>query len=291
MLCPKKCGVNRVKNKIGFCRIGLNPIIYSYFKHYGEEPPISGTKGSGTIFFSGCNMSCVYCQNHKFSQTRKGKETNSRDFAGIMLELQDKGCHNINLVTPTHIVPQILKALHRAVSKGLKIPLVYNTSAYDLSDTLKLLDGIVDIYLPDIRYDDSDTAVRYSNANDYPKYNRAAIKEMQRQVGTAKIDEQGIMIKGIIIRHLVLPNNISGTEKVMRFIATRISRESYISLMGQYIALHKAAQFKELSRRINRREYSYAKKMMDKYGLYNGWVQELKVSDDFAGTNIKAVQF
>jgi putative pyruvate formate lyase activating enzyme len=288
-LCPRGCKINRLENKPGFCRIGRNAKVYSYLAHHGEEPPISGSAGSGTIFFSGCNMACVYCQNYEFSQSNAGREVEAEELAGFMLELQKQGCHNINLVTPTHILPQILEALIIAIEKGLKLPLVYNTSGYDSLETLKLLEGIVDIYLPDMRYADKKCSLKYSAAPDYPEVNRQAIKEMYRQVGIAHFDENELLTRGMIIRHLVLPENIAGTEEILKFISQEISPESYISLMSQYMPYHKATHFKELSRRINIQEYDAATSLMEKYGLYNGWTQEAGGLDQFAGPNIKPI--
>lgn len=286
-ICPRKCKVNRLKGQTGFCRTGLNARVCSFMPHHGEEPPISGANGSGTIFFSNCNMACAYCQNYQFSQSGEGREVDFNEIAGFMLQLQEMGCHNINLVTPTHVMPQILKALGAAVIKGLNIPLVYNTGGYELVEMIKLLEGIVDIYLPDMRYAEAEMAGKYSSAPDYPELNRAAVKEMHRQVGIAKINKTGIIERGLIIRHLVLPDNISGTNKIMKFIAQEISTDTYISLMSQYQPYHKAAQFKELSRRIFYQEYEEAKSAMEKYGLYNGWTQESFGLERFAGVNIK----
>jgi putative pyruvate formate lyase activating enzyme len=288
-ICPRRCKINRLENKPGFCRIGRNPRVYSYLAHHGEEPPISGSSGSGAIFFSGCNMACGYCQNFKFSQSNTGREVEAKDLAGFMLELQALGCHNINLVTPTHILPQILEALIIAIEKGLKLPLVYNTSGYDSLETLKLLEGIIDIYLPDMRYAANKPALKYSKAPDYPEVNRTAIKEMYQQVGIAHFDENDIMIKGMIIRHLVLPEGVAGTEEIMKFISQEISPESYISLMSQYMPYHKATDFKELSRRLTIQEYEAAVSLMQKHGLYNGWIQEAGGLETFAGTNIKPI--
>ncbi|MCX5703894.1 MAG: radical SAM protein, partial [Candidatus Omnitrophica bacterium] len=198
-ICPRKCKVNRLKGELGFCKTGPRPRVCSFMPHHGEEPPISGKQGSGTIFFSHCNMACVYCQNYEFSQLGQGREVDFAQIAQFMLELQSLGCHNINFVTPTHVMPQILKALTLAIPKGLKIPLVYNTGGYELPQIIKLLSGIVDIYLADMRYADSKVALEYSNAPDYPKYNQAAVKEMQRQVGVAKIDSSGIIERGLVI--------------------------------------------------------------------------------------------
>ncbi|MFA5145191.1 MAG: radical SAM protein [Candidatus Omnitrophota bacterium] len=286
-ICPRKCKVNRLKGELGFCKTGLLPKVYSSLVHHGEEPPISGTKGSGTIFFSYCNMACVYCQNYEFSQRGQGREVDFEELARFMLELQDSGCHNINLVTPTHVLPQILKALSYAIPKGLKIPIVYNTAGYESPEIIKYLSGIIDIYLPDMRYADSAMAIKYSSAPEYPKYNQGSIKEMYRQVGTADIDSRGIMVKGLIIRHLVLPENISGTDKIMKFIRDEISQDTYISLMSQYMPYYKAPEFKEISRRLKQREYESAKEIMNELGLHNGWIQESYGSERFAGVNIK----
>lgn len=286
-ICPRQCKVNRIKNELGFCKTGLKPRVCSFMPHHGEEPPISGSGGSGTIFFSHCNMACVYCQNYEFSQLGQGREVDFQELAGFMIELENLGCHNINLVTPTHVMPQILKALGIAISKGLKIPIIYNTGGYELPQIIKLLNGIVDIYLPDIRYGDSTMAIKYSDAPAYPKYNQEAVKEMHHQVGIAKINNQGIINKGVIIRHLVLPHRISGSDEIMRFIAQGVSKDSYISLMSQYMPYYKAYTFKALSRRLTHQEYEEIKQIMQKYGLYNGWIQESYGSERFAGINIK----
>ncbi|MDD5431553.1 MAG: radical SAM protein [Candidatus Omnitrophica bacterium] len=286
-ICPRKCKVNRLKNETGFCKTGIFPRVYSFMAHHGEEPPISGTNGSGTIFFSGCNMNCVYCQNYKFSQSEQGKETNFEDLAQIMLHLQELNCHNINLVTPTHILPQILKSLIIAIDKGLKLPIVYNTSGYESVKTIKALNGIIDIYLADMRYHDPQMSLKYSNAPEYPKHNQEAIKEMHNQVGVAKFNQDGIMERGLIIRHLVLPNNISGTEDIMKFIASEISPETYISLMSQYTPYYKSNEFKEISRKITLEEYKEAEISMERYGLHNGWTQDSHGLESLAGVNIK----
>lgn len=287
VICPRKCKVKRRKGKKGFCKTASLPKVFSCTQHHGEEPPISGQNGSGTIFFSNCNMRCCYCQNFKFSQSGLGKEVEIEELVGYMLRLQKIKCHNINFVTPTHVMPQILKALNIAIQKGLKIPICYNTSGYELPEIIKLLDGIVDIYLPDMRYGDNESASKYSSAPDYPFYNMESIKEMHRQVGTAQIDNNGIIKRGLIIRHLVLPNEISGTEKIMKFISEQISKETYISLMSQYFPCYKARDFKQLSRRITIEEYQTAQKIMHKYGLNNGWVQEAGGLERFAGINLK----
>jgi len=274
-VCPRECGVNRLRNdKLGFCRSGLNPVVSSASAHHGEEPPLSGTRGSGTIFLANCNMKCVYCQNYPISQMGNGVEKSPAELACQMLWLQEQGCHNLNLVTPTHFMPQILKSWGIARERGFTLPLVYNTSGYDSVEALRLLDGIVDIYLPDMRYSDNRIAMLYSIAPHYVEVNRAAVREMFRQVGNLEIDEQGVAKRGIIIRHLVLPGGLSGTEGVMKFLAEEISKDVYISLMSQYFPAYKAAEFKELSRKTTAGEYDEACRIREQYGLENGWVQE-----------------
>ena len=288
-LCPRRCGVNRLQDKKGFCKTGLKARVCSYMSHRGEEPPISGSKGSGTIFFSHCNMHCVYCQNYEFSQKGEGREVDSGELADMMLELQASGCHNINLVTPTHVMPQILKSLQSAVKKGLTIPLVYNTGGYELAQIIGLLEGIVDVYLPDMRYADNKMAMRYSDAPDYPAYNQESVREMRRQVGDAIFSVGGIIERGLVIRHLVLPADISGTEKIMRFIARELSPDTYLSLMSQYYPCYQSADFPEIDRRISQEEYQKAQNLMHECGLYNGWTQESFGLARFAGIHIKPV--
>lgn len=286
-ICPRNCRVNRLEDKHGFCQTGRLSRVYSYFSHHGEEPAISGKNGSGTIFFSHCNLRCAYCQNYEFSQLGGGREAGEEELAGYMLALQREGCHNINFVTPTHVIPQILKALLLAIEGGLNIPLVYNSSGYDSAQTLRLLDGIFDIYLPDARYADSAISLKLSRAKDYPGVNQAALLEMYRQVGIARIDNGGIAESGLIIRHLVLPNNLSGTEEIMRFISQRLSKDTWISLMSQYFPCHKAEDYPEISRRVTQEEYLRAMNIMYSCGLHNGWVQDEQGLDRFAGINIK----
>ncbi|HEY6011669.1 MAG TPA: radical SAM protein [Nitrospirota bacterium] len=276
-VCPRECGVNRLKDdKLGFCRSGLNPVIASVSPHHGEEPPLSGTKGSGAIFFTNCNLRCVYCQNYPISQMGNGAQRTPGELACQMVWLQEQGCHNVNLVTPTHFVPQILQALGIARERGFDLPIVYNSSGYDSPETLRLLDGIVDIYLPDMRYGDDNAAMKYSIAPHYVEVNQAAIREMYRQVGNLVLDDQGIAKRGLIIRHLVLPGGLSGTETVMKFLAENISRDVYISLMSQYFPAYKTGEFPELNRRITPKEYEEARRIMETYGLENGWVQEFE---------------
>lgn len=288
-LCPRKCRVNRAKGEKGFCRAGRNPSVYSFSAHHGEEPPISGTRGSGTIFFSRCNMRCLYCQNYKFSQLSGEKEIPLKELADIMIDLEASGCHNINLVSPTHYAAQIVESISLAIEIGLRIPIVYNTGGYDSLDVIKLLKGIVDIYMPDMRYSDDRMALFYSDAGNYVKHNRACVSEMYKQAGDLVMNDEGIAAKGMIIRCLVLPNNISGTEKSLEFIAKHISKKAYISLMSQYYPAYRASRTKELSRRITTAEYNAAVNKLRELGIDNGWVQGEPLDFDgrFAGHRIK----
>ncbi len=267
-LCPRKCHVNRLKAEKGFCKTGRNAVVNSYGPHFGEEKVLVRRFGSGTIFFTHCNMACVFCQNYDISQLGKGNEVSAQELADIMLELQRMGCHNINLVSPTHCVAQILEALLIAFKEGLKIPIVYNTGGYDSVDTLKLLDGIVDIYMPDIKYGDDKRGMRYSSAPNYFFVANSAVKEMYRQVGDLKTDDRGIAVKGLLVRHLVLPNDLAGTEKVMEFLATEISTETFVNIMDQYRPLHKAKQYPELSRSVNRAEFQRAVEIARKHSIH-----------------------
>ncbi len=273
-VCPRKCGVNRLEGEEGFCRSSEEVIVSSYNAHFGEEPPLVGNFGSGTIFFTNCNLKCVYCQNYPISQLGNGNKVSLSELAKIMLALQKRKCHNINLVTPTHFVPQILKSLKLAIKMGLCIPIVYNTSGYDSVNTLKLLDGVVDIYLPDARYADNKIAKKYSAAPNYFEIMKKALKEMHQQVGDLVTDKIGVAHSGLIVRHLVLPEGLSGTKKIMRFIAREISPHTYISLMAQYFPAYQAGQFPLLSRRINREEYREALHVFKEEGLENGWFQK-----------------
>jgi putative pyruvate formate lyase activating enzyme len=288
-ICPRKCKVDRTKGKKGYCRAPLGPVVYSYSSHRGEEPPLSGTRGSGTIFFSHCNMKCAYCQNYYFSQLDNGEEVSIERLSKMMLSLQKMGCHNINLVSPTHFVPQILSAMEKAFEEGLSIPIVYNTSGYELPDTVRLLDGIIDIYLPDMRYADNEMAKKYSDAPDYVEYNRGSVKEMQAQVGDLILDEAGIARAGLIIRLLALPDDISGTNATLKFIKADISQNAYLSIMSQYYPTYKAYNYKELSRGVTVTEYKNVVDEAKKLGLNNGWTQETpaELGTRFLGTNIK----
>jgi putative pyruvate formate lyase activating enzyme len=276
-VCPRECGVNRLQdNRLGFCRSGLNPIIASVGPHHGEEPPISGTRGSGTIFFANCTLRCVYCQNYPISQMGNGTERTPGELACQMLWLQEQGCHNVNLVTPTHFVPQILKAVSIAQERGFTLPIVYNTSGYDSVETLRLLDGIVDVYMPDMRYADNAAALRYSVAPHYVEVNRAAVREMYRQVGNLVTDGKGIALRGLLIRHLVLPGGMSGTESIMKFLAEEISQDVRISLMSQYFPAYRSGEHPEINRRITEEEYDSAYEIKMRYGLRSGWVQNFE---------------
>lgn len=288
-LCPRNCRANRINNEKGFCKTGSLPKVYSFMSHHGEEPPISGMRGSGTIFFSNCNMGCVYCQNYEFSQLGQGKETSFEQLADFMLDLQRLGCHNINLVTPTHILPQILTALKIAIPRGLNIPIVYNTGGFESVEIIQLLEGIVDIYLIDMRYGENQVAQKYSAAFNYTEHNQRAVLEMRRQIDKDAIDNDGIMRRGLIIRHLVLPNKLSGTEQVMRFIAERLPADSLISLMSQYLPYYKAEREEQINRRLKLEEYEEAKRIMKKFGLFCGWIQDSFGLERFAGVNIKSI--
>jgi len=267
-VCPRSCKVDRRQDdKRGFCRVGVRALVSSFSPHFGEEPPLVGVGGSGTIFLASCNLACVFCQNWEISQTRRGREVTDEQLAGAMLELQALGCHNINFVSPTIYVPQILAALPYAVAGGLRLPLVYNSGGYDSLETLRLLDGIFDIYMPDIKYADEAFARKYSLVKDYYPVARAALKEMHRQVGDL-VTEDGVAVRGLIIRHLVLPQGLAGTAEVMRFIAQQLSVHSYVNVMAQYRPENKASNYPELSRRISAEEYQEAIELARAQGLY-----------------------
>ncbi len=287
-LCVRNCKVNREKGEKGFCRAGSKPAVYSYSPHHGEEPPISGTKGSGAIFFTHCNMKCVYCQNHIFSQESDFKEIKTAGLAERMLELQKSGCHNINLVSPTHYAFQIAEALEIAVKNSLKIPVIYNTGGYDSPELIKLLEGMIDIYLPDMRYSDDKMAQKYSSAPGYVENNRAIIKEMFRQAGPLELNEEGIAKKGVIVRLLVLPGCVSGVIETLRFLKKEVSTDIYLSVMSQYYPAYKAADYPEIARRVKRSEYELIIKILGELGFKNGWIQGFKTDNNrFLGTNIK----
>lgn len=273
-LCPHECGVDRLRGESGFCRAGLQPKIASATVHRGEEPPISGHSGSGTIFFSWCTLRCSFCQNFPISQMGNGEETNPSDLADRMLKLQKLGVHNINLVTPGHYLPQILEALWHAIPRGFRLPLVWNSSGYEKVDALALLDGLVDVYLPDMKYSDEDPAVRFSSAPGYRDINRAAIREMARQVGQLRIDEEGIARRGLIIRHLVLPARAAGSAETLRWIAENVGTETHLALMNQFFPAFEAGNIEGINRKIFDEEYAETLAVLEEYGLENGWVQE-----------------
>jgi len=282
--CPHNCMAERIDGKRGICQSGILPIVSSYTLHHGEEPILSGTKGAGNIFFGNCNLRCAFCQNFEISQNRKEEEFNTvsvERLAEIMLELQNSGAHNIGWVSPTHFVPVILKSLLIAVEKGLNIPIIYNSNGYDSVEILKLLEGIVDIYLPDIKYGRDEYGEKYSFAENYFTFAKDAVKEMFRQTGSKIKTENGVAVRGLIIRHLVLPNDISESENVFKFIAEELSKDVYVSLMSQYYPAHKANDEILLSRRIRESEYNKALNLLMKYGLNNGWAQEMESYDNY----------
>lgn len=273
-VCPRECHVNRTAGSLkGICGVDARLKISSANLHYGEEPPISGSRGSGTIFLSGCNLKCVYCQNYPISQYRHGEYATFDEMAEMMLDLESRGAHNINFVTPTHYVPQIMASLLLAYKLGLTQPLVYNSSGYDKVETLRLLDGIVEIYMPDMRYSEPEMAGCYSSAGDYPEVNREAIKEMYRQVGDLVIDDKGVAVQGLLVRHLVLPERIAGSEEIFHFLAREVSPETYVSLMSQYFPAHKAVSLEKTNHRILKSEYAEALDAFERAGLCNGWAQ------------------
>lgn len=270
-ICPRNCGVNRIEDELGFCRTGRHALVSSYGPHFGEEPPLVGTHGSGTIFFAGCNLGCIFCQNYDISHLLQGGPATAGQLADVMLELQSRGCHNINFVSPSHVVAQILEALRIAYERGLKVPLVYNCGGYDSLETLRLLDGVVDIYMPDAKYAGEKIAMELSRAPGYPDIMKAALKEMHRQVGDLELDNRGIAVRGMLIRHLVLPNGLAGTQEIMRFIARELSTDSYVNVMAQYHPVYKAYEHSLLNRSITRIEYLEAREMASAEGLHRGF--------------------
>lgn len=274
-LCPHNCGVNRIVGKRGICGAGLRPKIASANVHRGEEPPISGTKGSGTIFLSGCSLSCVFCQNFPISQFRNGEEITTRELATRMLKLQRQSVHNINFVTPTHYLPQILAALWLAIPDGFTLPIVWNTSGYEKINALELLDGIISVYLPDMKYSENTHAEQISSAPGYCEINRAAVSEMLRQVGHLQVDEAGIAKRGLIIRHLVLPGDKAGSLETLPWIAENLGHETHIALMSQYFPAHRATGMPGMNRPVNHDDYDAAVEALEEAGLENGWVQDL----------------
>jgi putative pyruvate formate lyase activating enzyme len=270
-LCPRRCGVNRLDGERGFCHApGATLVVSSSHPHFGEERPLVGSGGSGTIFITHCNLRCVFCQNWEISQAGRGSSREIDELAGMMLRLQEIGCHNINIVTPTHYSALIVQALDLAAGTGLRLPIVYNTSGWERLEILELLDGIMDIYLPDFKYWDSAMSAKYSSgAENYPEVTRAAILEMHRQVGVAKPAEDGIMQRGLMIRHLVMPNNVAGSESIMEWIATDLHKDTYVNIMAQYTPRFRAYDYPEISRRITSEEYGKVVKRAQELGLTN----------------------
>jgi putative pyruvate formate lyase activating enzyme len=281
-LCPRECGVNRLAGEKGFCRSTAKPMVYSAHPHFGEEVSLVGKNGSGTIFFSSCNLRCVFCQNWPISHEGRGKEISDDKLADLMLYMQHIGCHNINLVTPTHVMPNILHATRLAHLKGLQIPLVYNTSGYESVEMLKLLDGVVDIYLPDMKFMDAGQAEIYmAGAADYPEMGKNGLLEMHRQVGLHKTDEDGIAVRGVMIRHLVMPNRVAGTKKFVRWVAANLPKSTYVNIMHQYHVDYKAFEYPKIQRSINAEEYIEAMAWAEKYGLTNLDPKSVAVRDFF----------
>jgi len=266
-VCPRGCGVDRLADERGVCQTGAKAVVSSYAPHFGEESPLVGSGGSGTIFFTHCNLLCLFCQNFEISHLGQGLETEADQLASMMVSLQRQGCHNINFVTPSHVVPQILSALPRAIEKGLTVPLVYNSSGYDSPETLKLLEGIVDIYMPDFKFWSRESAKCYAKAPDYPEVARAAISEMHRQVGDLVMDDDGIAVKGLLVRHLVMPGGLDETGEIMRFLARKVSKDTYVNVMDQYRPCGKAYHCPPIDRRLSKDEYQEAIKLARDAGL------------------------
>lgn len=267
-LCPRNCRVNRLEGETGFCRTGRKAIVASMHAHFGEEAPLVRTGGSGTIFFSSCNLLCTFCQNFDISHLMEGRETDPESLAAMMLSLQRRGCHNINFVTPSHVAPQILEGLMIAVKNGLRVPLVYNTGGYDRVETLKILDGIFDIYMPDFKFWNEKWADRFCAAPDYRKMAAEAVKEMHRQAGDLVMDSSGVAVKGLIVRHLVMPNDVANTREVMTFLAEKISKDTYVNVMDQYHPCGKAMADPNINRRITRNEHIAAVRWATDAGLH-----------------------
>ncbi len=284
-ICPRGCKVDRLQGKLGFCLSGYKPYITSICDHHGEEPVLSGTNGSGTVFFGSCNLRCLYCQNWQISQERTFFKIAEMDFPEAtrqIVRLQDEvGVHNINFVSPSHFVPQMVRIIYEAIPLGLHLPIVYNTNAYDALSSIKLLDGIVDIYLPDFKYFDDRNGVKYSRAPGYSIYAKATLKEMYRQVGNLQTDKDGLAIRGLLIRHLVLPNNLADTTQTIKWIAKTLGKNAAVSLMSQYFPDHKAKNTPLLNRKINYTEYLAAENALKKAGLENGFIQEMTAPETY----------
>lgn len=266
-LCAWQCAKDRRSGKLGVCLTGERAYLSSYGPHLGEEDPLRGWRGSGTIFFARCNLRCQYCQNSDISQGRVGREIEPEELAAVMLELQSYGCHNINFVSPSHVVAPLLAAVHIAAQAGLRLPLVYNTGGYDSPAALQLLDGVIDIYMPDMKYSSPAAGLHYSKVRNYPQVNRAAVREMHRQVGDLQIDGGGLARRGLLVRHLVLPNRLAGTAEVVQFLAAEISPNTYLNLMDQYRPAYNARQFPKLARPLTPGEFQEALELAHSAGL------------------------
>ena len=285
-ICPRECHINRLKNEHGFCHSGYLPIVSAICDHHGEEPVISGVRGTGAIFLGNCNMRCVYCQNYHISQDpehQASREVGFRTLAEHMVYLQDElGCHNISFISPSHFVPQLVRAVLEAMPMGLRVPLVYNTNAYDSVTSLQALDGIVDVYLPDLKYASNDWAARFSHTTDYVARARQAIIEMHRQVGDDLIlDDSGLVQRGLLIRHLILPHELAGSRDSLTWLAQEISPHVTVSIMSQYYPTHLAPQIPELGRKISTSEYSEVLRLVDELGLENGWIQGMDAAEEY----------
>jgi putative pyruvate formate lyase activating enzyme len=266
-LCPRACGVNRLEGETGYCRTGRNAKVASFNAHFGEEGPLVGRYGSGTIFISSCNLLCIFCQNYDISHLAEGTEVEPEQVAAMMLHLAEMGCHNINFVTPSHVIPQIIEALVPAIEQGLEVPLVFNSGGYDSKETLQLLDGIFDIYMPDFKFWDGKWADRFCNAPNYREVATEAIKEMHRQVGDLVLDKEGIAVKGLLVRHLVMPEQVAGTREIMEFLAREISPNTYVNVMDQYRPCGSADKDEFINRRLTSREYRNAVDATKRAGL------------------------
>ena len=270
-LCPRECRVNRLKGQIGYCNAGAALMISSAFPHLGEELPLVGQHGSGTIFLTHCNLRCIFCQNYDISHLGRGEEIIPSDLARIMIRLQERGCHNINFVTPTHYVSQMMASLPEAIEKGLRLPIVYNCSGYESIEVIRLLDGIVDIYMPDAKFMDEKYAKQFSNAPDYPEVLKVVLKEMHRQVGDLTTDSKGVAERGLLIRHLVMPGGVASSEAVLKFIAEEISVHSYVNIMDQYRPEYRAEECAPINRRITHKEYLEVIQIAKRFDLYRGF--------------------
>ena len=270
-LCPRECRVNRLDGEAGVCQAGSELMVSSAFPHFGEEPPLVGYQGSGTIFLTHCNLRCLFCQNYDISHLGGGEQITSSDMARNMMRLQEMGCHNINFVTPTHYAPQIVGSLPEAIEKGLRLPIVYNCSGYESMEVIRLLEGVVDIYMPDVKYLDEIHSKRFSKAPDYPEVIKKILKEMHRQVGDLTTSTKGIAERGLLIRHLVMPNEVASSEAVLKFIAEEISVHSYVNIMDQYRPEYRAHEYPEINRRITHKEYMEAIQWAKHYQLYRGF--------------------